>query len=308
MKKILKQSLLAAVICALGFTACKPKKEVDVQADINKFKEHLAQNKSLATSATINTALGGVVYGPNGSYIEFKPNCFQNTLGLNVTGNVIINYLDASKPGDMFYNKMLPISGAENLLSGGEYFVSASQNGNPVFLKPFMNTEAKFFDNNKDITNMNFFRGLPVEDPNTNVNWLLLQNDSFASVFVLNGDTIDISSDSLGYANADRFISNPNYVQCNFTITGAPVTPNAFSGMCVYKDFNGYWPLKVTANGIEGAHIPSNLLVHFVVFGIYDNKFYRGVIKDINTINGNSYSIDLTEADPLTHKNWLNNL
>jgi hypothetical protein len=48
--------------------------------------------------------------------------------------------------------------------------------------------------------------------------------------------------------------------------------------------------------------------VHFVVFGIYNNQFYRGELKNITAVDGMNYTINLTEADPSTNKAWLNNL
>jgi hypothetical protein len=301
--------LLLATSASSLFNACKPNDNVNTAADAATFTAHLSSNKSTPTMATLDDALGGIVKGPNGSYIKFLPNCFNDAAGNDVTGNVTITYLDASKAGDMFYNKLLPISGTDNLFSGGEYKVTASQNDKPVYLKPFMNTEAIFASDNKDVSGMMFFKGVEVlNNPNTIVNWIN-SKDSSSTVLVFNGDSIDISGDSLGFANADRFIANPNYVDCSFTVNGATISQNTFTGMCIYKDFKGFWPLNInTSNQLNGTHIPSGILVHYVLFGLYNNKFYRGVIRDINTTQGTNYTIELTEADPLTNKAWLNNL
>ena len=305
----LPEILASAILTSLLWTACTPNDKIDTSKDATTFNNHLAANISKPSTAVLSDATGGTVIGPNGSYIKIKPNCFIDAQGNDVTGNVTITYLDACKAGDMIYNKLLPISGTENLLSGGEYFVSATQNGNPLFLKPFMNTDAIFFGNNKTITNMQFFDGTAVaNNPNTVVNWTN-RIDSNTMVLVFNGDSIDISGDSLGYCNADRFISNPNYASNNFTINGATVSKGSFYAMCVYKDYNGYWPLYINDAGVvSGEHIPTNFPVHFVVFGIYNNQFYRGELKNITAVDGMNYTINLTEADPSTNKAWLNNL
>jgi len=85
---------------------------------------------------TLDAAAGGTFYGASGTRYVFAPNSFQTASGATVTGKVQVTTSEYLQKGDMIFSKMLPISNNEPLLSGGEINVSASQNGQNIFMKP----------------------------------------------------------------------------------------------------------------------------------------------------------------------------
>src|SRR4051812_42251522 len=78
-------------------------------------------------TVTIDAGTGGTFNGNSGTRYSFPPNAFKTATGVIVTGNVAIQVSEYLKKSDMLFSGMLPISGGEPLLSGGEINVAATQ-------------------------------------------------------------------------------------------------------------------------------------------------------------------------------------
>ena len=270
---------------------------------------------------TVNAATGGSFYGNSGTRYIFPANCFVDGTGANVTGNVQVAATEYLKKGDMIFSKMLPISGNEPLLSGGEISVTATQGGNKVFMKPGFTFRANIPQGGTAQQGMMLFLGRPVQDTAkidtniNNVNWAFAIDTGHNGVTYIPSviDTISIISDSLRQCNADQFMTAPNYQTFKVTVvvTGATLSPTTeVKGFTLYDTFKGAWPLGCIgsyANGVfTEQHVP-NIPVHFAVYTLIDNKFYGGVLAK-TPVTGANYTVTLTQVDPVAFKGQLNNL
>lgn len=268
---------------------------------------------------TVNAAAGGSFFGNSGTRFFFYPNSFQTATGAIVTEDVQVSVTEYLKAGDMIFSKMLPVSDGEPLLSGGEFNISAAQNGQQVYLRPHYTFMANIPCSGADVSGMQFFVGREsVDTTQMLVNWVVPKVDSqnYHLIILPQGpkytvnDTLRIISDSLKMTNADRFMSSPNYQR--FTVTasapGIVFDSNSYiMGYALYDTYLGAWPMRAFDKGVfyEG-HVP-DIPVHFVVFGLIDGKFYGGVTA-ATPVTGANYIVNMTVEDPVTFKAQLNGL
>src|SRR5690606_12398115 len=96
---------------------------------------------------TIDAATPALITGAQGTEIQFYANSFVDAAGNDITGNVEIGLIEIYGKKDMiFLNKqtMGDNNGTlEPLISGGEFKITASQNGNEVFLKEYYQYNAQ---------------------------------------------------------------------------------------------------------------------------------------------------------------------
>lgn len=266
----------------------------------------------------IDAATGGSFYGNSGTRYIVQPSSFLTATGANVTGNVTMQVCEYLQKGDMMFSKMLPVSNGEPLVSGGEISVTATQDGQSVFLKPYHTIQAMVPQGGIAPTDMVFFRGRQAEDTTQmNVNWVKPVPDSTgygAGIFIvrspLSNDTLNIISDSLGWANADQFLSSPNYQEfnVNLTIAGDSIANSTkVYGFAVYDQYKGVWPLsKRIGSHFKESHVP-NFPVHFITYALLNGKFYGGILG-ATPATGTIYTVEMKEEDPTTFKAKVNDL
>jgi len=90
-----------------------------------------------AQTLTIDAAAGGQVVGAQGTIIQFPSDAFKTQAGGAVTGNVDIELIEIYNRSSMLLTNKPTIGKADNgdlatLVSGGEFFVNATQNGNQL--------------------------------------------------------------------------------------------------------------------------------------------------------------------------------
>jgi len=317
MKKIFNTLVMSIALSAFLFSCSKTNTPVSSTIVASASMDSIFNILRLH-SATFNVDAvgGGTFYGNSGTRYTFFGNSFQTASGTTVTGTVQVQVCEYLQKGDMLFSKMLPISNKEPLISGGEINVSATQNGQSVYLKPYNYFVANVPQSTVPPAGMAFFSGQPNTDTTQNkVNWLKIDSSShnIAQIIGPGGDTLSIISDSLKECNADQFMTAPNYQTFTVTalVTGATVPGS--SGVFAYALYDNYkavWPLGWIgsyANGVfTEQHVP-NIPVHFVVFTLIGGKFYGGIIG-ATPVTGNNYAVTLTEVDPVVFKGQVNEL
>ena len=158
----------------------------------------------------VNALAGGTIVGADGVQVTFMPGAFQTQIGGVVNGTVTVTLVEALTVGKMLLINKQTV-GYDNgvlkpLTSGGQFRLTASQNGQPLKLVPggsFVLVPA----NNPD-PQMELFSG--TVDPDGTILW-----DPFAPG-TLFGDSAGYAfpNDSLGWINCDYFNS-----------WGVPLTP-----------------------------------------------------------------------------------
>lgn len=308
MKKLI-YILAQGALISLTLAACSKKDNNTTPPANNTAATVFANQKLQPKTVTIDAGNDASFYGNSGTRYIFSANSLQTANGTGVTGNVQMQVTEYLQKGDMIFSKMLPISGSEPLLSAGELNITATQNGQTLYLKPGTTFRANVPGNS---TNMILFKGIANEDTTVSiVNWRQAKPDSNIGVVVIGNDTTSIISDSLGQCNADYFMTNPDYQ--NFTVTVAGVTLPANTqvlGYTLYDDYKAVWPLGLIgsyANGVfTEQHVP-NIPVHFAVFTVINGTFYGGTLGATPS-TGSNYTVTLSQIDPTTFKQQLNSL
>jgi hypothetical protein len=307
------QLIAMGVLCSLLSVSCRktaPVSSVNTKTYAS-IEEVFAELKVKPKTVAVDAAAGGNFFGNSGTHYYFMPNSFCNAAGVAITGNVDIQVAEYLKKGDMLFSKMLPISNREPLISGGEISVTASQNGQKVFLKNNVFFSAMVPQDGKAPTGMEFFAGEAVQDTATIVNWVQPATDSAkywqnmvavppAPPIPSPVDSLQIISNTFGMCNADRFLTSPNYKSFTVTIAvnGATLTgrPNAYA---IFDQYKGLWPLGLTGSYAGGKftenHVP-DIPVHFVAFIIINGKFYGGMTA-ATPADGGNYTVTLNEVN-----------
>jgi hypothetical protein len=310
MKNTMIKGSIAILIAVLQFTGCK--KEAGSRfTSINSFYE---QSKPASQSFTVNGSTGGTITGTKGTRITFPANAFVNANGTIVTGPVTVELREILTKADMIYSKVFPIAyGWEPLNSGGEFFVGATANGNKVNLR-----KGKFMDVTLPAQatdpNMKLFLGQdtagmvwwnePVNDTvAVDSQWVPSPVGGFAFTSIPS-DAYVIQVDTMGYCNADAYMTNLNqYADCNFTFNES-FTVDA-SNTTAYALFDGkqsMWPLGMTgtiANNVINDYHLADIPTHILVITVNNGQLYSGSLA-VTPANGGNYPIDLsatTKAD-----------
>ena len=308
MKKVF---LFGFALSAIAILSCKKTDNftVDPAGPYTTMSTTFSNLAVKTQTVTIDASKGGSVIGPNGARFIFSPSAFRTGAGAVVSGNVEIEFADYHKKGDMIFSSMLPISDNEPLISGGEFYINAKQNGQRLSANGYFQVNMPQFG--KTEPGMEFFVGLKDQGTNPNVNWKKAKVDSFhkpVGSLVYKGDTISVFSDSTGYCNADNFMKNPNYKNFKVNIEGIILeSGDAVNAYAMYDNYNAVWKMSsITANTISEGHVP-NIPVHFVVMTIKNGYFYAGTVA-ATPAEGGTYTVTLSKTDPLSFKATLNGM
>lgn len=311
MKKILIYPAIA--IALISLTNCN--KEYDPGPAPEETAGNYTLDGAFATLmvqpkiVTIDAAAGGTFNGNSGTRYEIPPSAFVTSTGAVVTGNVDITVAEYTNKADMLFSGVLPVGGDEPLLSGGEVLVEPMQAGQPLQMaagKPF---KANLPMPGTDATGMTLFTGTR---SNGRIDWKPVEpglgpDNAIAWI----GDTVGITSTFAGYANADRFMTNPNYQKFTVVVnSGSPsFNRDSFLVFAVYDKYNAVWPIK--GNNGTGAnyneyHVP-DIPVHFVAFGVIKGNFYGGMFG-ATPQTGKTYTVNVTKMTPQQAKDLVRTL
>ncbi len=133
---------VALAILFLGSCSKNDDNDVDPQLILDglEFKAEIIENREEAKqTVTINSTGGGEVYGQEGTILYFPPNSFLDQNGDPVTGSVTIELIEIYNKAKMLLTKMptngkRPNGDVETLISGGEFYINATQDGEQLAL------------------------------------------------------------------------------------------------------------------------------------------------------------------------------
>ena len=205
------------------------------------FNTNIPQGENFSVSASN----GGTIYGKKGSVISIPPNAFVTQNGLPVNGNVDIRIKEIFTNSDMIFSGIFPVSKGDIINSGGEIFVSASQNGNTLRVANgkylAVDMPAQAVDPQMEL----FFAG-PDESP-AQTNWTVLDTASSSRsnfVYYSNGNTYNINLDSLGWCNIDRFLKTLTFCPVTYNLIGVSGLDNTNTkAFAIYKSQNVVYPV-----------------------------------------------------------------
>lgn len=139
-----KTIILGAAASILLLTSCEKNDDIDLPNDVNQTVEifgGLELENSIQNSRendlqlfSVDGTTGGLVIGDQGTQLSFPPNAFTHLGGEPVTGPVDIELVEVYTRAEML-KKQLPTNGKQangdivTIISGGEFFINAKQNG-----------------------------------------------------------------------------------------------------------------------------------------------------------------------------------
>ncbi|WP_298314153.1 hypothetical protein [uncultured Aquimarina sp.] len=131
-------------VSILLLTSCSSNDDNDIIAeqflDGLELETEIIENREEALQTTILNAGGsGEVYGAEGTILYFPANSFEDQNGDPVTGAVTIELIEIYDKAKMLLMKMptngkRPSGDVETLVSAGEFFINATQNGEQLQL------------------------------------------------------------------------------------------------------------------------------------------------------------------------------
>lgn len=253
----------------------------------------------------LSATAGGTFHGNSGTRYEFPPNAFVTATGAAVTGNVEVRVTEYLKKADMLFSGVLPVSDEEPLISGGEVNVNVVQDGQELKLAPGVAFTANMPMKGAAAAGMDLFVG--TASAGGKVNWKRVDTATATGGWSKNrirtlSDSIGITSSTIRYCNADKFMSNPNYQKFSIIVNtdGLDYSEDSITINTVYVEYNGVWPLRRrygSSNHVyEENHVP-DIPVHFVVFAIIKGNFYAGVTS-ATPVTGGMYTVYLKKTIP----------
>ena len=266
-------------------------------------------------TVTLNAATGGSFTGNSGTRYIIPPSAFVTASGASVTGTVTIQATEFVSNSDMAFSGVLPISSGQTILSGGEFNMMATQGGQPLKIAPGKTFQVNLPQGDVRDTNMMVFVSNGKFDPADTTgrnNWVPREDTTHRNYcYPAFGDTLSMITDTMGYINADAFMS-PVPVYQDFDVKldagGIPIdsTVRCFA---VYDTHKSMWRLGIAgafANGsFHEKHVPS-IPVHFVAAAVIKGEIYAGSVG-ATPVTGGSYTVKLNKTTQAELKKMLDN-
>ncbi len=318
--KTLKTIFGTLFMITLLFTSCDPNDDnndfdnTNVPATAQEFKN--IREAALANHTQnfdFNAEDGNVTFtSTNGVQININGNCL--TLNGNaVTGNVDIEYLELFEKGNMLTTNKptmgeMPNGDKALLISGGEFFIEATQNG--VALDTNCNIQLivpNSLTGGADPA-MTLWEG--TIDNEDNLTWDEVEDATGqGGVFVEGGEYYAFLG-QFGWSNIDRFYNDPRpktLIQAQ-----APVGYN-FTNSAIYLSYDGEDSGLASLDTYDGTlnlfsehygQIPIGLECH-VIFATEDNGMWRYAVKAVTIVANDIITFDLSETNVLTEAQFV---
>ncbi|KVV13645.1 hypothetical protein ACRASX_05840 [Flavobacterium sp. TMP13] len=255
---------------------------------------------------TINAGEGMVSFTTkNGVKVSINGDCLTKN-GSPATGAVVIEYIELFDKGNMLItNKptmgFLPDGKKKLLLSGGEFFIKATQGGVPLATTCNINMIVPTALTNGLDTAMILWNGEIDEDGE--LAWREANGDGANGQGGVKGETDNyyVSFGNFGWTNVDRFYSDPR--PKTSLLVAAPTGYNN-TNSAIYLSYDGEGTNALakldtyTAQGLFSEHygqIPIGLKCH-IIFATEDQGQWRYAIKAVTVAAGDVYTFTLNET------------
>jgi hypothetical protein len=294
MKKLFTITMGIATLL-LALSACKKDNTAAVADDAALLQDFFGRNIVPTQNFTVDAGVGGTFTTAAGSKITFPPNSLLAPNGQPVAGTVNVEFKEINRKVDFVLSNKGTISDGLPLESGGSWMLNANQGGQQLRINPAAKVQLNIKRDTAVQGEMLLFNAAPGNNNNANpINWgrprqqpIVPLATPFSSYFC--------GLDSVGWGNADRFMSNPVYAQNTKVIAAGGTDLTSFSAMFIYKGRKIVWPLQKSGNLIIDGHIATGQEGHFVVFGFLNGVFTTGVLQN-QTITGNNQTFTVALA------------
>ncbi len=309
MKKIIIHFLLP-IIVILAFYSCKKNKDiastVNSNYDGSAFRKSFFQQNGVSSQIfNINSTIYQTIIGAKGTKIIILPNSFVRQNGASVSGNVQIELKEIYSKKDMILSGVFPTSNGNPLISGGEFYIKASQSGQ----------ELKLTNRNTVIVE------LPIQNTHTTgtMNEFYTRNAVDRTNWGTPGDTIKIKQDSITSFYSFE-IDSLNWVNCdqfeNASFSTLKVIPQDTSfnvrNTLIFVSYNGKNMATHLYGSLSNFYFETNsnpigYLVTIYAISQKGNQYYSGILN-LTTIANQSQTINLSATTIAQIKTDLSNL
>lgn len=286
----------------ISISGCNKKDYNSAGTSYTSIVQAMASVAPQSKTVTLDAGTGGSFYGNSGTRFVFPANAFRTKSGTTVTGSVQVTVTEYKDKADMLFSGVLPISGGQPLISGGETNVVARQNNNDLVLQSTY--QANMPTGAAHDTGMIVFTGHAQQSLNgttipVGVTWWPNETTSLGTI-IYNGDTTVITSDSLEFCNADRFMTSPNYQSFTVTLStqgNVSFDDDKVQAFALYDQYNGVWQMYSIGNHVVNEHHVPDIPVHFVVVGLVNGQLYAGV-TGATPATGSNYNVVMKPTTP----------
>ena len=269
-------------------------------------------NSKFSVKAQSFNGVAGTAFsitGTKGIKIDFPTNAFLDANGNPVMGNVKLTLKEVLSKRDILLSGKMTESNGQILITGGEFQILASLNGQPLKLNPAADVITKV-PTTLSTDPMNLFEFLPTAAVSDST-WVLNQKARVATA----ASYYQFSLPNFGWVNCDYFYSNPNP---KTTLTASPtyvgVSPSIKDqkAYLIFDNINSVIGLPYQVS--IGKHqsylnsMPIGLNGKLIIISVgMDDKIYFGATNF--TVSANLHiNVPMALGDQTTIDNYLNNL
>jgi len=195
--------------------SCKKDQDILIQPSLKHtaseektLTDFFIQNRVPSQFFTLNSDSINGLHTSNKSYLYVAKSSFVTINNQPVTGAITIEIKEILNKKNMILSGIFSVSDEKPLISGGEFYIKVTQNGNVLKLKP--NSNVSFSTPIKSFVtgNMQIFY---TDNPNENTNWGSPSNDT---VSILSGSPSSpleyhFTINNLRWINCDYFYNKP---------------------------------------------------------------------------------------------------
>jgi hypothetical protein len=307
MKKILFISA-TFILLTVAFMACKKSKdEVVTQPPVDDaaaLADFFDRNVVPSQTFIVDNATGGTVTTTSGAKITFPPTVWtKNPRSANIAavGPVTVEWKECVSKTDFVLSNKGTASNDLPLESGGTWMIKATQGTEVLNINAAIPVKVNLVRDPLVTGAMLLFNANPAANKNGGaINWGVPRQVDILPLTTPFSNFL-CNLDSVGWGNADRFLSAPLYA-ANTKIVGSKGEDlTKFSAMYVYKGRKIVWPMGGrSAGAVTDSHVAKNQIGHVVVFGFVNGVFTTGVLQDQTvTTDNQTFTVTLgtnTEA------------
>jgi hypothetical protein len=330
MKKRLSHFLIFTLGALLSINACTKKPDTIAPSD-NSFSNYFANQRSTTQTFNFNANTSNTLYGLKGTRVNIGAGTLRTISGQRVTGNVTLELKEVTKLSEMIVNNAPTVSNGKILTSGGEFYISASQNGSPLKLAD----NASFFISvvaPKGTTDsMNVFTG---RDSSGTVIWKSVQADTVNSRVIIPADSSQKRWDtSVYYQNLGWAIINKTneyvvkctqfgWINCDYFSTYTDVCRLTATCDTIYKTTYTKVFYTIPATNTVGNFyintnleffcntIPNNYKLNIAAINYHDGKYYVALTQHTMncSLTPNSAKLDFIEIQESQIESYLSQI
>jgi len=330
MKKKSLYFLLFTLGILFAINACTKRPETVKPSD-DSFNNYFAGQRNKVQTFTLNAETGDVITGDKGTKVYIGAGTLRTMSGQQVKGTVTIELKEVTELSDMILNNAPTVSNGQILTSGGEIYVSASQDGTPLKLA----NNASFFISVQaprgTTDSMNVFTG---RDSSGVIVWKPVQADTVNSRVKIPADSTQnrwdtsayyqsldwaivnkvneyvIKCTQFGWINCDYFASYPDV--CRLTATCDTIYKTTYT-----KVFFTIPATNTVGNFYINTHldffyntIPNNTSLNIAAINYHDGKYYVAIKHHVMncSLNSNITNLDFIEVQESQVESYLSQI